>query len=71
MNVQAANGVKDQLHAYAIHSISERYHVDESAIRELYERRLKELSVNATITSFLPVLVERYVKTRLVFQHNS
>lgn len=71
MSMQKENGIDHQLHSDTIRSISERYNVDESTIRAMYESRLEELSFNATITSFLPVLIEHYVKTKLHFMHGS
>lgn len=65
MNIQPAAEDDQQLHSGVIHSLSERYHVDESEIRKMYESKLEELSFNATITSFLPVLIERHVKSIL------
>lgn len=67
MTIHFDNNVDDQLHSDAIHSLSVRYQVDESAIREIYESKLEELKFNATITSFLPVLIERHVKNKLQF----
>ena len=65
MSIQSDNEVNKQLHIDTIHSISERYHVEESAIREMYESKLEELSSKATITSYLPILIERHVKDSL------
>jgi hypothetical protein len=65
MSIQFDNDENRQDHAEMIHALSERYHVDESTIRELYESKLAELRFNASITAFLPVLIERYVKTRI------
>jgi hypothetical protein len=67
MPIQLDNNADHQLHFDAIHALSERYHVDESKIREMYESKLEELSFNATITSFLPVLIERHVKNILLY----
>ncbi len=71
MSIQANDGEDRQLHSDTIHALSERYQVDESTIRELYENKLEELRFQATITSFLPVLIERYVKNRLLSSHGS
>lgn len=71
MSIQSNNGDDRQLHSDVIHALSERYHVDESTIREIYENKLEELKFSATITSFLPVLIERYVKNRLQFTHDA
>lgn len=71
MSIQSDKEVNKQLHTDTIHSLSERYHIDESEIREMYESKLEELSNNATITSFLPVLIERHVKNILLFPHDS
>lgn len=66
MSIQSGDGDENhQLHSDMIHALSERYHVDESTIRELYESKLEELSFQATITSFLPVLIERHLKDSL------
>jgi hypothetical protein len=65
MSTHFHEGEDRELHAELIHSLSERYHVDESTIRELYKSKLEELSFRATITSFLPVLIERHVKDKL------
>lgn len=65
MSIQTNNGDDRQLHSDTIHALSERYHVDESTIREMYESKLEELRFQATITSFLPVLIERHVKNLL------
>jgi len=67
MSIQAKNEDDPQLHSETIHALSERYHVDESTIREIYENKLAELRYQATITSFLPVLIERHVKKQLQF----
>jgi len=67
MSIQAKNEDDPQLHSETIHALSERYHVDESTIREIYENKLAELRYQATITSFLPVLIERHVKNQLQF----
>ena len=71
MSIQFDSGTDPQLPSEMIHALSERYHVDESMIRELYENKRDELSFNASITSFLPVLIERYVKNRLQVTHDS
>ena len=63
---KSIDNTDNQLHSDTIHSLSERYQVDESVIREIYESKLEELSFDATITSFLPVLIERHVKDRLL-----
>ena len=55
MSIQLDNGTDRQHLSEMIHALSERYHVDESTIREIYESKLEELSFNASITSFLPV----------------
>lgn len=67
MSIQAKYNDDNQLHSDTIHALSERYHVDESTIREIYESKLAELRFQATVTSFLPVLIERYVKSQLQF----
>lgn len=67
MSIQAKREEDYQLHSDTIHALSERYHVDESTIREIYENKLAELRFQATITSFLPVLIERHVKSQLHF----
>jgi hypothetical protein len=67
MSNQFHNGEDRELHSDAIHALSERYHVDESTIREMYESKLEELRYHATITSFLPVLIERHVKNLLQY----
>ena len=71
MSIQLDNGIDNQFHADTIHTLSERYQVDESAIREMYESKLEELSFHATITSFLPVLIERHVKNVLQDKHDT
>jgi len=71
MSIQTDKGEDPQLHSDTIHALSERYQVDESTIRELYENKLEELRFHATITSFLPVLIERHVKNRLLTPHDS
>lgn len=70
MSSQFHTGEDRQLHSDAIHALSERYHVDESTIREMYESKLEELRFHATITSFLPVLIERHVKNILHYTHD-
>lgn len=67
MSIQASQKEDDQLHTETIHELSERFHVDEATIREIYENKLAELRYQATITSFLPVLIERYVKSQLQY----
>jgi hypothetical protein len=69
MSHQFHNGEDRELHSDTIHALSERYHVDESTIREIYESKLQELRYHATITSFLPVLIERHVKNMLHYTH--
>jgi len=71
MSIQSKNGDERQLHTETIHALSERYHVDESTIRELYENKLSELRFQATITSFLPVLIERHVRNKILFRHDA
>jgi len=71
MSIQSKNGDERQLHTETIHALSERYHVDESTIRELYENKLMELRFQATITSFLPVLIERHVRNKILFSHDA
>lgn len=68
MSIQSSEGEDNhQLSSDTIHALSERYHVDESTIRELYENKLEELSFHATITSFLPVLIERHLRESLQY----
>lgn len=68
MSIQSKGGEDNhQLDYETIHALSERYHVDESTIRELYESKLEELSFHATITSFLPVLIERHLRDSLQY----
>lgn len=71
MSIQLDNGTDRQHLSEMIHALSERYHVDESTIREIYESKLEELSFNASITSFLPVLIERHVKNKLQVTNDS
>lgn len=71
MSIQSNTGEDREPHSDTIHALSERYHVDESTIREMYENKLEELSFRATITSFLPVLIERHVKNVLQDKHDS
>jgi len=71
MTIQLHNDAEHQLHFDAIHALSKRYQVDESEIRKLYESKLEELSFNATIKSFLPVLIERHVKNQLLYAHDA
>lgn len=71
MSIQSNDGEERQVHADTIHALSERYRVDESTIRDMYKNKLEELSFHATITSFLPVLIERHVKNRLLSAHDS
>ena len=71
MSIQLDNGENNQHLSEMIHALSERYHVDESTIREIYESKLEELSFNASITSFLPVLIKRHVKNKLQDTHDS
>ena len=71
MSIQLDNGTDRQHLSEMIHALSERYHVDESTIREIYESKLEELSFNATIKSFLPVLIERHVKNQLLYAHDA
>lgn len=66
MGVQTNHEEDKQLHSDTIQALSQRYHVDESRIREIYENKLAELRFSATITSFLPVLIERHVKSQLL-----
>lgn len=71
MSIQSNDAEDRRLHADTIHALSERYHVDESTVRDMYESKLDELRFHATITSFLPVLIERHVKNKLLSAHNS
>lgn len=70
MSIQSDNNSADRVDpSETIHALSERYHVDESTVRKMYESKFEELSFHATITSFLPVLIERHVKDLLEFSH--
>jgi hypothetical protein len=62
MAIQLDNYEDHQLQYNSIHALADLYHVDESRLRKLYESKMKELSGGAKITSFLPVLAERYIK---------
>lgn len=69
MSIQSDNSADRVDPSEAIHALSERYHVDESTVRKMYERKWEELSFHATITAFLPVLIERHVKDLLEYSH--
>lgn len=72
MSIQSNDSEENlQLHPEMIHALSERYHVDESTIRELYESKLEELRFHATITSFLPVLIERHLRESLQYSDDA
>lgn len=49
-------------HSKAIHSIADQYHIQEEAIRVVYEEILLDLQETARFKTFLSVLVTRHVK---------
>lgn len=54
-----------RLHGNVIHSLADRYHLDETVIREIYESRLESLMGAARVKIYLSVLTARYVKSYL------
>lgn len=58
-----------KIHLSAIHSLADRYDMDESKIRDLYESKLEELMDHARIRIYLSVLATRYVKNYLSHAH--
>ena len=65
MAIQYDSDEERKLHFSAIHTIADRYHIDESTIREIYESELEKLKYNARVKSYLSVLAERHVKNIL------
>lgn len=54
-----------KLHSSAIHSLADHFAVDESAVRDIYERKLEELMGHARVKTYLSVLAARHVKSHL------
>jgi len=50
-----------RVHTSAIDTLADRYHVDASIVRDLYEDRLEELMDHARVRTYLSLLAARYV----------
>jgi len=58
-----------RLHTSAIDSLADRYQVDASIVRNIYEGRLEELMDHARIKTYLSILAARYVTDLLDEMH--
>lgn len=61
MAIQYETDEERRLHASAIDTLADRYHVDASVVRGLYEDRLEELMDRARVRTYLSILAARYV----------
>lgn len=52
-------------HSDAIHLIADQYHINESQVREVYEKVLDDLLKTAKFRKYLLILATRHVKQLL------
>lgn len=65
---------EEKLHLSAVHFLASRYHLEESTIREIYEKELEKIKDGARIKTYLSVLTVHQVndflhQTNLVKNH--
>ena len=65
MTIQYATEEEQRLHSNIIFSLADQYKLDEEMIRDIYENKLESLMDGASVKTYLPVLVTRYVKSLL------
>ena len=61
MAIQYETDEERRVHASAIDSLADRYHVDALMVRDIYEGRLEELMDHARVRTYLSILAARYV----------
>ena len=61
MAIQYETDEERRVHTSAIDTLADRYHVDASIVRDLYEDRLEELMDHARVRTYLSILAARYV----------
>jgi hypothetical protein len=59
--IQYETDEERRVHTSAIDTLADRYHVDASIVRDIYEGRLEELMDHARVRTYLSILVARYV----------
>jgi hypothetical protein len=63
--IQYETDEERRLHTSAIDMLADRYHVEASMIRDIYEGRLEQLMDRARVKTYLSILAARYVTALL------
>ena len=61
MAIQYETDEERRVHTSAIDTLADRYHVDASIVRDIYEGRLEELMDHARVRTYLSILAARHV----------